>query len=375
MHSCVWVESATALLSSWMHLQTTWIQSTLKQDKTELKQSANCSSWKRDSTLTVLPRAREEKCFRSRTHEQFGPNSFEEQGWGMRETRTGSSQRSHKGIQTEGTVALTNSWQSRERHGHHWTDFKAHIQNATVEDCCPSYTSTMIKHVQIANKKISCLATTCNSSSSPTFCDPDEQCEEEELDIVFVHVWEGATKEANLQGLSCWNIWKFLFDISWPWCKQHTTQCHVARYFHTSSASGNISINIKQYSIIMPVGTPLMYTKSAKADLWQWQGPMFWKFNSGEPFSRWALAPASSKGVWWKWAASPDPPGGSNGSTGFQEIHSAKTEEKAHSSGITSVWAFRAKSGHLVHQAWHKHWSSQSKSFKQFRFICNYISY
>jgi len=45
----------------------------------------------------------------------------------------------------------------------------------------------------------------------------------------------------------------------------------------------------------------------------------------------------------------------------------------AHSSGITSVWAF-AK-GHLVHQAWHKHWSSQSNSFKQLRFICNYISY
>lgn len=103
-------------------------------------------------------------------------------------------------------------------------------------------------------------------------------------------------------------IW---FDISRPWCKQRTTQCHVARYFHTSSASGHISINIKQYSIIMPVGTPLMYTKSAKADLWQ--GPMF-------PFEQWRslqpLSPgASSKGVWWKWAASPDPPGWSNGSS------------------------------------------------------------
>lgn len=40
---------------------------------------------------------------------------------------------------------------------------------------------------------------------------------------------------------------------------------------------------------------------------------------SGEPFS---LAPASSKGAWWKWAASPDPPGGSNGSSCRQnEFH------------------------------------------------------
>ena len=52
---------------------------------------------------------------------------------------------------------------------------------------------------------------------------------------------------------------------------------------------------------------------------------------------------------------------------------------ETHSSGITSVWAFHAKSGHLVHkpQAWDKRWSSQSKSFKQlrFNFRCNCVSY
>ena len=80
----------------------------------------------------------------------------------------------------------------------------------------------MSKHIQITNQEICCLATTCNSNSTPMFCDLDEQCEEEELNIVFVHVWEGTTKEANLQGLSSWNI-SHLFSDSCLWCKQNTT--------------------------------------------------------------------------------------------------------------------------------------------------------
>ena len=102
----------------------------LKQNKTELKQSANCSSWNRDSTQT--------KCYQEqerRSVSAAGPTDnlvqtpSRNKGGGMRETRTGSSRRSHKG-----TVALTNSWQSREFGldiiGHHWTDFTAHIHGS-----------------------------------------------------------------------------------------------------------------------------------------------------------------------------------------------------------------------------------------------------
>ncbi len=32
--------------------------------------------------------------------------------------------------------------------------------------------------------------------------DSNKQGEEEQLDVVFVHVWEGAAKQTNLQGLS-----------------------------------------------------------------------------------------------------------------------------------------------------------------------------